>query len=886
MSNAGSNVTFSIDLPKDRVPVPPADAEIVPTACDYCIVGCAYRAITWPVGKEGGPKASENAFGVDYPRTESLVGSWPSPNQHTIVLKNGEPHNCIVTPAISERVNRSANHSVRGGGIAQKCYSPWRATKDRLQQPLLRVRGVLQPIGWEDATTIAAEVGRYVFDKYGEMAYGVKAYSYQFYENTYAITKLALQSIETPVYAHHDKASAQDDASGLEDMGIDTFGPSYDDWSASDVIFISGTDPYETKTVLFTEHIMEGRPKLVMVLPRKSPGVTWAEENDGLWLQVNVGTDAILHNAMCRYIIEKGWQDQHHIDHWAASSEEIDWGMGRGTRNTPWQWRSTRWGTNFNKWTKWLMKEKYAEMDVAVKMTGIPRENIINACKILTGGGSKKRPKASFMLEKGNYWSNNYLNTISFGNLAIICGAGTRDGQVIGRAGGHQRGGVNAAGYPRSKTPERFGKIGRKALNVDNWVRSGHVRFMYVIGTNWIEAMQGSQDLADYIKDHTTGSKHQVEKFDVEHVIQTLKARADAGDMVLLNNEIYLRTIGNQFADLVMPAATWGEETFTRAQGERQLRIYSKFYDPPGDAKPDWWIIQQIAKKMGFDGYDWKTSEDVFKELARFTRNSRQDLAPLVKWAALNNKSPYDVLRKRAATGYQLPLRLHNNKLIETKRLHNPHVHIESGQGITVKLKRAGSFTKPSGKLILHKVDWNLFGDFYEAIKPKPEKKELWVTCGRNNELWQSVFDDMRKPYIMQRHPMNFVEMNPKDAADRGISNGDLVSMENDEVFVQVGGFYRARHKDFLFKNLKKDGYIKTTQGSASAMVYVTSVVPPGTTFMYFNWPGGGASNSLSPAVADPLTNAPRYKLGKAVIKKIGTLPDYLKKRMTFKEKV
>jgi arsenite oxidase large subunit len=213
-------------------------------------------------------------------------------------------------------------------------------------------------------------------------------------------------------------------------------------------------------------------------------------------------------------------------------------------------------------------------------------------------------------------------------------------------------------------------------------------------------------------------------------------------------------------------------------------------------------------------------------------------------------------------------------------------VHIDSGQGITTKSKRSGSFTKPSGKLYLHKVDWNLFGDFYDRIKPKKDKGELWVTCGRINALWQSVFDDMRKPYIMQRHPMNFIEISPKDAAERGIENGDIVSLENDEVYVQVGGFYRARHKDFLFTNLEKDGYIKKTQGSASAMAYVTSVVPPGTTFMYFCWPGGGASNSLSSAVADPLTNAPRYKLGKAAIKKIGTIPDYMKKRMTFKEKV
>ncbi len=54
------------------------------------------------------------------------------------------------------------------------------------------------------------------------------------------------------------------------------------------------------------------------------------------------------------------------------------------------------------------------------------------------------RPKTSFMLEKGNYWSNNYMNTASLASLGLICGAGNRPGQVISRGGGHQRGGMCA----------------------------------------------------------------------------------------------------------------------------------------------------------------------------------------------------------------------------------------------------------------------------------------------------------------------------------------------------------------------------------------------------------------------------------------------------------
>ena len=51
----------------------------------------------------------------------------------------------------------------------------------------------------------------------------------------------------------------------------------------------------------------------------------------------------------------------------------------------------------------------------------------------------------------------------------------------------------------------------------------------------------------------------------------------------------------SEFADLMLPAATWGEVDVARMQGERRLRSYSKVMEPPGEAKPDWWIICELA---------------------------------------------------------------------------------------------------------------------------------------------------------------------------------------------------------------------------------------------------------------------------------------------------
>ena len=65
-------------------------------------------------------------------------------------------------------------------------------------------------------------------------------------------------------------------------------------------------------------------------------------------------------------------------------------------------------------------------------------------------------------------------------------------------------------------------------------------------------------------------------------------------------------------------------------QGERRLRLYSKIMDAPGLAKPDWWIVAQVCKRMGFDGFDWETANDVFEEASEKSVGSVHDYAPLV----------------------------------------------------------------------------------------------------------------------------------------------------------------------------------------------------------------------------------------------------------------
>ncbi|MBI1906527.1 MAG: arsenate reductase (azurin) large subunit [Rhodocyclales bacterium] len=878
MSEIKMNNPFGVAT-RESVPLPPKDADVMTTACDYCTIGCGYKVYRWPVGKEGGAKAADNAYGVDFPHGQ-IFGAWASASQHNIVSHGGKPHHVIV---VADRettaVNPSGNHSIRGGSIAQKCYNPTNRTRERLQQPMIRVDGKLVPVSWELATDVMADISKYIIAKYGEHAWGIKSYSYQYFENTYAISKLGMTSIGTPAFAPHDKCSGTNDAAGLDDAGVNSFAASFQDWADCEVAFLSGVDPYETKTTLFTQWMMPGDKKFVFVTPHMTTGVAWAVKNGrGLWLPVIPGTDTVLHLALARIIIENGWQDQEFIDTWIANNYEVDSGYGRGTRNTGWQWRTTwgTWGSHWPKYKKFILDQEESKLEVAAKITGLDPADIVKTAEWLAKPKADgARPKASFMLEKGNYWTNNYMNSASFASLGLICGSGNRAGRVISRGGGHQRGWMGAGGGSGWLSPEKYAGRRKKSFNRDRWMMNGELKFVWVFGTTWTSAMMASNELERRMAELTSGSPHRITKLERKAIFETLKKRVDSGGMVMVDSDIYpVRPIGTDFADIVLPAATWGEDNFTRCNSERRLRLYSRFYDAPGEARPDWWAVQQFALKMGFGadgGYQWKDSNDVFEEAARFGRNGVLNYHPLVVKAKGQGQKGHELLRTLGTNGIQTPIRVKNGELIGTQRLHDPSNEWEDIEGVEVKRKWLYAFNTHSGKAILLNSPWGFKGwsQFYKAIQPRAEKGEIWVTNGRVNEMWQSGFDDLRKPYLAQRWPFPAIIIHPNDARRAGIESGDWVEITNDAVYVQVGEPIGVKEDDQYFDTLMKNGHIKTTSGSFKAVALVSDEIREGVAKAGFNDPRS-QGNAVVHAVPDPVTNNYRYKLGRGTLKKIG----------------
>ncbi len=804
-----------------RVPVPPVDARVVTTACEYCPVACGYKAFIWPVGTEGGTTAADNALGTNFP-AGPLSGRWASPNMHTVVEIDDQPHNVIVLPdPDADVVNVGGNHSIRGGTLAEKLYRADGLTHDRLQHPLLRVNGTLQPIPWESAIEIVAQMITHTVAKYGELAMGFKHFSYEFFENTFAITKFAYGAIGTPNVAPHHNTAHGTDTPGLDDTGVDSFSAAFVDYFEADALLVVGTDPYETKTVAFTQWMAPGGAAIIHMDPRKTFTSAYAEKHGGVHLQVKPGTDAWAIGAIAREILERGWDDSDFIrDHVVQEEADLaaDGSFRRRLMGRTWaQFRD-----------RYLSTDDYT-LDRAAAITGVSASKLARAAELLAAPLDGQRPKTSLLYEKGLYWSHQYENTAALGNLSVLIGARGRPGRATSRMGGHQRGGASGASYPFEKSPTEF--EGEKLhMDCDRWTVQGNTRMVWSIGNDWVNGSGASHHLGSLLRQWTRGTDPQITSANPATVLGQLQDRLAAGGMFIVQSEIYTND-QTEFADLVLPAATWGEHDVTRNNAERRLRLYGKIMDPPGEARPDWWAVSQVAQRMGFDGFDWPDASAVFEESGP-RASGRKDYSQLVEKALADGERAHDVLRDLGTTGIQTPVRVEGGELVGTVRLHEDLV-----------------FKGPNGKSNFVHVDLDAAAERNTLLGPNSD--EFWILTGRLNALWQSMFDDDRKPRSVARYPAAIIEIHPDDADRLGLISGDLVAIESDRVRTADQGM---------------------ASGAVTSVAYVTDQVQPGTVFANFHYPGSPANAVITAdAASTPINPRQPFKFGRGRITRLGS---------------
>jgi len=812
-----------------KVPLPPPDAKRLSTVCQFCIVGCGYNVYRWPQGKDGGPKPEQNALGVDYRKQLGAFEEWIAPAMHSVVTdKDGSRHNVAILPDRECVVNEGIS-SVRGGGLAQTLYAPDRATKDRLKTPLLAGKAGHEAISWDAAADLGARVIKAVIDRWGADAVGMKFFDHGGggggFENNWAVGRFFFTGIGTRAASIHNRPAYNSEVHASGDAGVATLNNSYIDAQLADTLLIVGANPYETQTNYFLAHMAPnlqgdsldlkkstfgeepvGRGRIIIIDPRRTMTVATAEAAAGkdrvLHLQNEPGTDIAIINAIARIILERRWYDASFVNRhterqtfeaYQRSSLDADRTLGDVVRN-------------------------------AATLAGIPEASLYKAA--LWVGKPKKggfRRRALMHYEKGLIWGlKNYEGVASVIDLALLTGNIGRPGTGASRLGGHQE------GYIRPPYPGH-----RPALNVDEAVRRGEVKCYWVGGCNPVLTTMKAEAMEQTMVERGAKVQAALDKTASRPIGERVAAIVEAlkqGGMFLIGQDIYMNAT-NRHAHLVLPAAQWGESELTSINGERRLRLYQRFMDPPGDAIPDWQIMARFARRIRklylddnnplmanrFLDFDWRKTEDVFIHARYQFKGDRSD--PMEAYPGVT----YDYLRRMGTNGIQTPTRLVNGKIAGTPRLHHD-----------------GHFGTPSGKARFIPAPWP-WPSYAAQVTEQRKNFKFWVNNGRTNHIWQTNYHHRRIPFYSDHNPMPYLEMHADDAQELGIASGDVVELTNDA-------------------------------GTVRALAYITDAVKRGHTFMLFGHPRGSVGDLISDHV-DPNTTIPYYKGAWANIKRIGPKP-------------
>jgi len=799
----------------DRLPIPPRDAKVHNVTCHFCIVGCGYKAYSWPVGGQGGTAPNQNAFGVNLAQQQPADSpAWYSPSMYNIVKQNGRDVNIVIKPDHECSVN-SGLGSIRGARMAETSYSATTGTLSaRLTDPQVWRYGGMVPSSWDDAIGLVAEVTRRVVAEQGEDGLIVSAFDHGGagggYENTWATGKLYFESMKVKNIRIHNRPAYNSEVHGSRDMGVGELNNCYEDAQLADTLFVVGANSLETQTNYFLNHWvpnlrgntldlkrreMPNEPhaaaRIVVVDPRRTVTVAACEAEAGrenvLHLAINSGTDLALFNALLTEIAAKGWLDRAFI---AASTSGFDAAV---TAN-----RTT--------------------LEQAAQITGLTVAQIRQAAEWIAqpkAGGARRR--TMFAYEKGLIWGNdNYRTNQSLVNIALATGNIGRPGGGCVRLGGHQE------GYSRPAD----GHVGRPAAYVDQLLIGNRGGVHHVWACDHFKTTLNASEFKRAYKRRTDLVKAAMDSVpagDRAAQIDAIMGAIRQGGLFSVDVDIVPTQIG-ACAHVVLPAATSGEMNLTSMNGERRMRLVERYMDPPGQALPDCMIVAKLAQGLErawrsagnaavadkFKGYDWRSEEDAFEDGYRKHERGGEHVT-------------YARLRAMGTNGFQEPATgVQNDQIVGTKRLFAD-----------------GRFNKPDGKAVFASTQWR--GLQAEGKQAEKEKFRFLINNGRANHVWQSAYLDQHDEFLRDRFPLPFIEINPADMAELGLAQGDLVEVYNDN-------------------------------GATQAMAWPTPSAKRRETFMLFAFPTGVQGNVTSKGVNEFII--PNYKQTWANLRKIADAPE------------
>jgi ferredoxin-nitrate reductase len=616
----------------------------------------------------------------------------------------------------SIRVEGDKDHPVNRGMLCSKgmnLHYTVADQSDRLFYPEMRLNRQmpLQRVSWEDGLNRAAAVFKTIIEKYGPDSVGFYVSGQCLTEEYYVINKLIKGFIGSNNIDTNSRLCMSSAVVGYKlSLGEDSVPVSYDDIELADCFYITGANPAWCHPILWrrieAHKLANPDVKIIVADPRKTQTCSLAD----IHLQITPGTDIVLNHAIGRQLIDMGFVDEEFVNNHAEG---------------------------FQQYNELVFKRTLKE---SAAICGVKAEDITWTAKYI-GRAKGFISMWTMGLNQSVVGVNKNLSLI---NLNLITGKIGKPGSgpfsLTGQPnamGGREVGGLanllpahrNLADPKHREEVQKFWggtkiaeKPGLTATEMFEALADGRMKAIWIICTNPMVSLP-----------------------DVNMVEKALgKAK------FVIVQDISNRSDTLKYADLVLPAAAWIEKEGTMSNSERRISYLEKVIDAPGEALADTDIICRFAKKMGYHGFDFKNSSEVYDEHCRLTEGTNIDISGL----------NYDILKTKGTVQWPYPKGSLNGG---TKRLFTDH-----------------QFYTPNKKAQIHACP-----DANES-ESLTEDLPLILTTGRIRDQWHTMTKTGKVNKLNQHIAESFLEINPKDAASRGIKENDLVEITNTRGCVRV----------------------------------------------------------------------------------------------------
>lgn len=616
---------------------------------------------------------------------------------------------------------------------------------------------------YDEAIKKVAEEIKKVQSKYGHDAMAVLSGASLTTEKTYLMGKFARLALKTANIDYNGRlCMVSAGAASKKAFGVDRSANPWDDIRHSDVIWLAGTNVAECSPIT-TEYIWDAREKgakIIVVDPRITPIARTCD----LYLPVKPGRDIILFNGVLNLMIQNKWIDEEFIENHTVGFDAVKEHV-----------------------SQWTLEKTAVE-------TGIDAKAIMKAAEMW--GQAKK----SFMLHARGieHHSHGVENCLGAINLVLAtgrigkegCGYGMITGQANGQ-GGREHGQKcdQLPGNRDIENPEHRAYIakvwgvdekdiprkGVDAYEIIRKIERDEVKGLLSICFNPLVSLPDN----NYVR-------KMLEKLDFYVAIDFFMSET------------------SKYAHVVLPGSLQEEDEGTITQVEGRVIKVNKAVTPPGEAREDWKIIQDIARELGRDhGLKFSGPREIFEELRVASKGGVSDYSGIT----------WEKIEKQMGVFWPCYSEDHPG----TPRL------FEKGSWNPIA-KGAGPFYYPDGKARMHVAK-------YSPPKEETDKEyPIILTTGRVVNHFLSGNQTRRIGPLNDECPEPFVEIHPKLAQHFSITDGSIVTVES-------------------------------RRGKADFKARVVKTIRPDTVFIPYHWGGRKSANIITISAQDPISKIPEYKV-------------------------